>query len=60
MSGGKKKRKSRSPATSAPSERLFSSAGLTIANNRARLAGDNAARLIFLHDAIPLLDALLD
>jgi len=48
------------PATSAPSERLFSSAGLTIANNRARLAGDNAARLIFLHDAIPLLDALLD
>ncbi len=36
-------------ATSAPSERLFSAAGLTIANDRARLLPDNAAMLIFLH-----------
>jgi hypothetical protein len=38
------------PATSAPSERIFSSAGLTITNLRARLTGDNAAMLIFLRD----------
>ena len=38
------------PATSAPSERLFSSAGLTIAKERARLTQDNAAMLIFLHE----------
>lgn len=36
------------PATSAPSERVFSAAGLTIANNRARLNGDLAAAQIFL------------
>ena len=46
------------PATSAPSERLFSTAGLTIANNRARMTGDHAAQLIFLHEAIPLLNSL--
>ncbi len=38
------------PATSAPSERLFSAAGLTIAADRARLLPDNAAMLIFLHE----------
>ncbi len=37
-------------ATSAPAERLFSVAGLTIANDRARLLPDNAAMLIFLHE----------
>ena len=41
------------PATSAPSERVFSCAGLTIANDRARLSSGNANELIFLHDAIP-------
>ncbi len=40
------------PATSAPSERLFSSAGLTIAKERARLTQDNAAMLIFLHENV--------
>jgi hypothetical protein len=43
------------PATSAPSERVFSNAGLTIAKDRARLATDTASELIFLHDAIPAL-----
>ena len=41
-------------ATSAPSERLFSAAGLTIAKKRASLLPDNAAMLIFLHDNLPL------
>lgn len=39
------------PATSAPAERLFSSAGLTIANDRASLLPENAADLIFLRNA---------
>lgn len=43
------------PATSAPSERVFSVAGLTIAKDRARLAPQTANELIFLHDAIPAL-----
>ena len=38
------------PATSAPAEHVFSSAGLTITNNRARLTGEHAAAQIFLHD----------
>jgi zinc finger BED domain-containing protein 1 (E3 SUMO-protein ligase ZBED1) len=41
------------PATSAPSERVFSAAGLTIANRRAALNAENAAALIFLHDSWP-------
>jgi hypothetical protein len=41
------------PATSAPSERVFSVAGLTIAKDRARMAPQTANELIFLHDAIP-------
>jgi hypothetical protein len=40
------------PATSAPSERVFSQAGLTIANARARLLPDHAEDLIFLHGAL--------
>jgi hypothetical protein len=47
------------PATSAPSERLFSHAGLTIANDRARLLPQNAAELIYLHDAWPVAEALV-
>ena len=39
------------PATSAPSERVFSAAGLTIANRRASLNVENAAALIFLHES---------
>ena len=44
------------PATSAPSERVFSTAGRTISAERSRMLPDNAADLIFLHDnydAIP-------
>ena len=44
------------PATSAPSERVFSTAGLTIANARARLLPETAAELVFLHDAMPAID----
>ena len=43
------------PATSAPAERVFSVAGLTIAKDRSRLAPNTAHELIFLHDAIPAL-----
>ena len=41
------------PATSAPSERVFSSAGLTIAKCRASLQPQHASELIFLHDSWP-------
>lgn len=47
------------PATSAPVERLFSHAGLTIANDRARLLPDMAEDLVFLHDAWELVDELI-
>jgi hypothetical protein len=43
-------------ATSAPSERVFSTVGLTIANLRTRLLPDTAAELVFLHDALPAID----
>lgn len=39
------------PATSAPSERLFSTVGLTIAKDRGRLLPELAEDIIFLHDA---------
>ena len=39
------------PATSAPTERLFSYAGLTIANDRASLLPENAEEIIFLRTA---------
>ncbi len=38
------------PATSAPSERVFSVAGLTISKLRTRLDSENASCLIFLRD----------
>ncbi len=41
------------PAISAPSERVFFIAGLTIAKDHARLASDTANELIFLYDALP-------
>ena len=41
------------PATSAPSERVFSVAGLTISKDRAWLASDVANELVFLHDTLP-------
>jgi hypothetical protein len=43
------------PATSAPSERVFSTAGLTIAKDRARLDATRANEIVFLHDSIPAL-----
>ncbi len=41
------------PATSAPSERVFSAAGLTIARERSRFCPANAAELVFLHVVSP-------
>ena len=44
------------PATSAPSERVFSTAGRTISVERARMLPEHADDLVFLHDnyrAIP-------
>ena len=48
------------PATSAPSERVFSAAGITISNKRARLTFENAANCIFLKAAKPVLEAERD
>jgi hypothetical protein len=44
------------PATSAPSERVFSTAGLTIAKDRARLEASRANELVFLHESVPALN----
>ena len=38
------------PATSAPSERVFSGAGLTISNDKARLLPEQADELIFMRN----------
>ena len=45
------------PATSAPSERVFSNAGLTISNASSRLLAENACDSIMLRDAWPVVDA---
>ena len=39
------------PATSAPTERVFSVAGLTLSKNRASTLPQHASDLIFLHDS---------
>lgn len=44
------------PATSAPSERVFSAAGITISNDRARLTHENAANCILLRQVWPVLE----
>ncbi len=41
------------PATSVPSERLFSTAGNIVSANRSCLDADNVAMLCFLHDNLP-------
>ena len=43
------------PATSAPSERAFSVAGLTISKLRSRLKPENASCLIFLKENAELI-----
>ena len=48
------------PATPAPSERLFSDAGITIAKDRANLLPDIAASVIFLQDSWEIADRYLD
>ena len=42
------------PATSAPAERLFSSAGNTQTKKRNRLNCDNLEKLVYLHENWPL------
>ena len=44
------------PSTSAPSERVFSTAGHTITKLRASLNSSNAADLIFLYDSRPVVE----
>jgi len=41
------------PATSAPSECVFSVADLTISKDRMQLSSDDANEMVFLHDALP-------
>ena len=45
------------PATSAPSERLFSVAGITIANDRARMLPERADKVIMLRENMVRVDA---
>lgn len=45
------------PASSASSERVFSSAGLTISKKRTKLGAERAATLVFLKTAWPALEA---
>jgi hypothetical protein len=47
------------PATSAPSERVFSTGNLTVARDRAQLYAANAETLIFLYDAWPIIEKWL-
>jgi hypothetical protein len=42
------------PATSAESERLFSSAGLILSDLRSRLKAENVEKLLFLHHNLKL------
>ena len=44
------------PATSAPSKRVFFTAGLTVSKDRARLQSARANELVFLHGSGPALE----
>ncbi len=46
------------PATSAPSERVFSTAGLTVTKLRNRMSPNNADMCVFLHDFMKVRDTL--
>ncbi len=48
------------PATSAPSERVFSTAGKTISQERCRMLPDHAEDLVFLHDNYDAIHNLFD
>ena len=48
------------PSTSAPSERVFSTAGHTITKLRASLNSANAADVIFLHESWEVYEAEKD
>lgn len=44
------------PATSAPSERVFSTAGITLSARRSRLLPSNVDKIIFVHDNVKLVN----
>ena len=46
------------PATSAPSERVFSTVGSTVAKDRTSMLPDNANDLVFLHDNYDFISTL--
>jgi hypothetical protein len=48
------------PATSAPSERVFSTAGLTNTKQRNRLKAENVELLVLLHNSWPSYDASME
>lgn len=48
------------PATSAPAERLFSNAGLTISDRRTRLEPENAEMLVFLRGCWDIVEQWLE
>ena len=47
------------PATSAPAERVFSGAGITIANDRASILPENAQSVVYLRDNHEVVTAYL-
>jgi hypothetical protein len=48
------------PATSAPSERIFSVANLILSKNRARLDSETAGNIVFLNQSIDWYEGITD